>query len=131
LRYGRERALESQVKNQRLPELMVMALATFLPLAAGADDIENSSGRADEAAVQPRHPEQAHHQHEAESEAAPQTGTGVPGQQEAQTPEEVRFRKARDGSGFGAGQDGKRGQGREGAPHRKKCDGPLCNGRGF
>lgn len=55
-----------------------------------------------------------------EQEATGDSAEQVRIENTAQTQEEVRSRKARDGSGFGAGPGGDRGQGSEGAPHHSQ-----------
>lgn len=55
-----------------------------------------------------------------EQEATGDNAEQVRTENTAQTQEEVRSRKARDGSGFGAGPGGERGQGSEGAPHHSQ-----------
>jgi hypothetical protein len=52
-----------------------------------------------------------------EQESTVDNAQQVRTESQAQTQEEVRSRKAQDGSGYGAGPGGDRGQGSEGTPH--------------
>jgi hypothetical protein len=110
------------VLSTQLNSILLGTVLAIVPLWAGAADPTSEQTGPEAASVAPGETPEALLENAGYTEPQ-ETGAG-PSQEAATQPGDVRYRKAKDGSGYGSGLGGERGQGIKGAPHHQQYASP-------